>query len=371
MTEPPDDPSNPDSTPASVPPPAPAAPSSRRVGRIVLQVIGFLVGMLLLWWCARQALAEQNRAQIQRLGEASVLDVAALAGLSLATIILNGLVFWVALRPAKRLPPLGVIATNALATFLNYLPFKLSVVARVLIHNKRDGVPILTIGAWFASVAAVLLAVYAPLVGVSLWRRSIDAVWVAAGLAGILASLALLIGLARLLCADRGRARIEAITRRLVPRSDPGAGRSFLQRPSVARLYAGLDMLASPSAVGAGAALRLVDITIQAARFVVAAGVLGVAISWQDAVLVACTYFLIGVASPAGQLGTREAGTTWLGGLLALAGGADLAVVMLLVSATESLVSLVAAGAAIIWLRPDRLLRGARGPRPVSPAAPD
>jgi len=71
------------------------------------------------------------------------------------------------------------------------------------------------------------------------------------------------------------------------------------------------------------------------------------------------------VASPAGQLGTREAGTTAVAGMLGLAGGEDLAVVMLLASAVESLVSLLSAGAAIVWLRPDRIFWGKQKPPPT------
>jgi hypothetical protein len=54
-----------------------------------------------------------------------------------------------------------------------------------------------------------------------------------------------------------------------------------------AKAHAGADMLASPRGVGMCAAFWLGDLGVQATRFVVAAGVLGVALSWQDALLVA------------------------------------------------------------------------------------
>lgn len=330
--------------------------SGRSVARIIAQSLAFLVGVGLLWWCARQALAEENRAQIERLSEASVLDVGLLAVLCLATVGINGLIFWATIRPVHRLSWAGVQATNALATFLNYLPFKLSVLARVLIHNRRDGVPVLTIGAWFGAVAVVMLAVYLPLIGVSLWRGSIDAAWVLAGGAGLVVGLGAVWGASRVLAGQGMRARLVRAATRAMPRLGPRLAGS----PALGRVLAGLDMLASPGALAGVAALRLADIGVQALRFVVAAGVLGVAMSAQDALLVASTYFLIGVASPAGQLGTREAGTRWLAGLLGLAGGEDLAVVMLLVSAIESLVCLVAAGGALLWLRPGSWLWAGR-----------
>lgn len=337
----------------------PASPEPKRRGlRIGVQTIAFLVGIVLLWWCARQALSEDNQAQIQRLGEASIIDVASIAGLSLLSIILNGMVFWVAIRPVKRLGVVGTVATNALASFLNYLPFKLSILCRVLIHSRRDGVPLLTIGAWFAGMGAVLLATYGPLVSVSLWRQGIDWVWCAAGIGGVGIGLATIVLLARLFAGSDGRDRIERLAERMLDRIDARIARCLMRTRVFARLHAGLDMLASPWAVCGESALWLADLLVQATRFTIAASILGVTLPWQDALLVASCYFLIGVASPAGQLGTREAGTTAVAGMLGLAGGEDLAVVMLLASAVESLVSLLSAGAAIVWLRPDRVFWG-------------
>lgn len=354
-----------DSAPSLIDPataePTAAPPANRRRMRLGVQTLAFILGLLLLWWCAAQALSEENQAQIRRLGEASVLDIGLLAGLSLVSVILNGLVFWVVLLPVQRIGVLGVVATNALASFLNYLPFKLSVLARVIIHGRRDRVPFFTIGAWFAAVGCVLVGVYAPLVSVSLWRHRIDWVWLAAGGGGVLGVLGVAVLVARLLAGERGSLRLETLATRLLDRFDARIARWLLRTRIVARLMSGFDMLGSPAAVGAGAACYLADLGVQTSRFVIAATVLGVTISWQDATLVASCYFIIGVASPAGQLGTREAGTAWLAGVLHMAGGESLAVVMLLASAVESLVALGSAGAAIFILRPARILWGGTG----------
>jgi hypothetical protein len=232
-------------------------------------------------------------------------------------------------------------------------------------------VPLLTIGAWFAAMGVVLACVYAPLVGVSLWRREIDWVWVVVGVAGIAGMLSAAVGVGRWLRGPRGLERLERVVGRGLAWIGGGVMTRALRTGMFAKVHAGADILASPRAVGLCAAFWLGDLCVQATRFVVAAGVLGVALNWQDALLVASCYFLIGVASPAGQLGTREAGTTWLAGVLALAGGEDLAVVMLLASAVDSLVSLLAAGAGIVWLRPDRLLWGKAGDAPAPPARED
>ena len=87
-------------------------------------------------WCARQALAEENRAQIERLSEASVLDVGLLAVLCLATVGINGLIFWATIRPVHRLSWAGA-GDQRTSDVPQLPPFKLSVLARVLIHNRR------------------------------------------------------------------------------------------------------------------------------------------------------------------------------------------------------------------------------------------
>ncbi|HRQ74272.1 MAG TPA: hypothetical protein PLU35_14715, partial [Phycisphaerales bacterium] len=141
-------------------------PNARRKPylRLAVQGLGFVAGLVLLGWCVRAALSPENREQLSKLGDAPAWAVAALLGLSVASVALNGLAFWCALLPARRLHASDVIATNALATFLNYLPFKLSAISRVVIHNRRDRVPLLTIGGWFGAVLGVMVVSLAPLV---------------------------------------------------------------------------------------------------------------------------------------------------------------------------------------------------------------
>lgn len=228
----------------------PLAGSARRRGlRIVVQTGAFVVGLAMLWWCARQALAPENRAQIERLREAPAVDVAIIGALSLASIVLNGLVFWAMILPVRRLPAVGLVATNALASFLNYLPFKASIVARVLIHTRRDRVAFLTIGAWFAAMAVVLVSVYGPLVGVSLWRRELDWVWVVVGGTGVVALLAAVVVIARAASGEAGLVRIETIARRALPRAAASLCSKVLRSGVASRLHTGADMLGSPRAV--------------------------------------------------------------------------------------------------------------------------
>ena len=125
------------------------------LGRFVFQIVGFLVGLGLFGWCLHLALsAEETREGLARLfQEAGIQSLGVLVLLSTLSLTINGLAFWITLSPIRRLRILDVIAVNTLATIAANLPFKLSAVLRVLIHNRHDGLAIKTIIAWFAAMA--------------------------------------------------------------------------------------------------------------------------------------------------------------------------------------------------------------------------
>ncbi len=329
-------------------------PNARRKPyvRLAVQGLGFVAGLTLLGWCVHAALSPENREQLSKLGDAPAWAVAAMLGLSAASVALNGLAFWCALLPARRLHASDVIATNALATLLNYLPFNLSAISRVVIHNRRDRVPLLTIGGWFGAVLGVMVVSLAPLVAASLWRQGVDAAWWAIALFGPLTAGGGLIALARPFAGERGLTRLHAILDPLAV----GPLRRALRSERFAQLHAGVTMLADPRALALGVAIRLADVATQTARFVLAAAIPCIPLPRDHAALVDPSYFLISVVSPFGMLGTREAGTVWLAAALGLAGASDaathpLVIVTLFITGTESLVLLAGAAWAVLWLR--------------------
>lgn len=346
--------------------PSPSArPPSRRWLRLGLQGVGFVIGLLLLGWCVRVALSTENREQLARLGEASAGQVAMLLGLSAGTLTINGLLFWITLRPVQRVPAPDHVAINALCTFLAFLPFKLGALTRVAINNRRDRVPLLTIGAWYGAMFAIMLATYLPAMGSSVWRRGVDGVWWAACLGGAAALCAAMIAVARPFAGERGLARLH----RLVDGTRLPLIGAMARSDHFARLHTAAAMMAAPGHVFAAGALRLLDLGVMSARFVVAGSIVGVAFGWEEAVLVASAYYIIGMVSPFGMLGAREAGTAWWAGVLGLAATSgqsaeeiarSLTVLTLFITGTESVVLLAGAAAGTAWLRPDRLLR-ARG----------
>lgn len=325
------------------------------VGRVV-QGAAFVVGVGLLVWVVSLALKPENREAIHRLLDAPWYQSGGVLALSAVSLLINGVLFWVTIRPVRPLPMLNVVATNAVASLMNYLPFKIGLAARFIIHNRRDGVPLLTIAAWLAAGAAGALAVFVPLTAASAWRQQIDPLWLLAGPGGVaVCALAVLIK-ARLFAHAPGMVRLHAIARR----TGLGAlGLSwFLRTSTFGHLHHAFAMLADAKTLGAIISLRLLDVAVNAARFHLAGVACGVAISWDTAILAACVHFVLGVVAPSGQLGMREGGMTGLAKLLTIPGvtTGQFAVVALVVGGAELLANLAVGGAGFVVARPWKLV---------------
>ncbi|MCC6229867.1 MAG: hypothetical protein IT432_11650 [Phycisphaerales bacterium] len=336
-------------------------PDRRGPLSIILQLAGFAAGIALLAWCVRQALRPENQGKLDRLADASPAQITGLLALSLVSLAVNALSFRSLLYPVHLLKIPDILAINSLCTWLNYLPFKIGAITRVLIHNRRDAVPVFTIGAWFIALALIMLAVCGPLIAVSLLRPHVDALWITLSLLGVLLTCTALHMLARFASGDAGRARATSLLSTLTLGL---SARPFAQTP-VRHAIAGADMLASPPAFSATLLWRAIDLSLQAARFMLAASVIGHSLSADRALLAALAFFLIGVFSPAGMLGTREGGTAWLLPLVA-AQGEDtswFAAAVLIVGASELITNTACAALGLIYLRPDRLLRERSAPQ--------
>lgn len=310
--------------------------------RLAVQAVAFALGLALLGWAIALALAPENRRGLEQLKEASPLLAGAVVGLAAASVALNGLIFWVTARPLHRLPCGEVLAVNALATLLAFLPFKLSVVARVAIHRRRDRMPYRALVAWLAATAGLSLATLVVLTAAAMWRRHIDMAWAGAVAAGLAVLVAAAYAGGRLAAS---RARLDALTL--------GAGAIGRSVPTVV----------------SHVALRLADVTAQAGRFALVAAALGYPLTFDGAVILASVYFVVGVVSPAGNIGVREGAVFGLGHVVSSLGlgPGELAQIALVVTAGEVVSQLTLGTAAGLWLRPDRLVSARRHP----PAGPD
>jgi hypothetical protein len=322
--------------------------------RMVVQVLAFAAGLTILALFVHKALAPENRAKLDALWRAPLRDVAALFGLSMLSLGLNGAAFWITVLPVRRLRFIDVQATNAMATLLAYLPLKLSAVSRFVIHNRRDHVPIFTIAAWMGAVGIVLVASLGPPIGAAVWRGQIDPVALAVIAGGMALTYSVTLVVARTFAHAKGLGRLHRITDPLnIKVLNKGMHSTFFHN-----FHAGFAMLAHPWTLLGSMTLRTADLLVQAARFWLAARVVGVELSWEAAILIATTFFLTGVISPAGTLGTREGAATVAAKLLPGVDGDGFYVVTLVVSASEMLANAVFGTAGLVYLRPDRLLRG-------------
>jgi hypothetical protein len=322
---------------------------------LAIQLLGLMVGLGLLAWCVNVAFRPENRQQLDRLGDASAMQVSCMLLLSVLSLLCNGIVFWGVIRPVRvqlrnealqaQRPPLGfwhVQCVNAVATCLAYIPFKLSVVFRFFVHRVHDHVPIGTIASWMAAAAAALATVCGPVLiaGVVLGDRAKGMTLIGASLAGILVLAVTGWAVARYFAGHDGLVRI----RRWIASTRIGILRQVADSKVFADIHAGFAMVGDPRGWATGLAGRVGDVAAQSVRFWLAGQILGVEIDPGVAVLLGVTYFALGAASPSGALGIREGGATGLAALLHLDQSQSYAAITLLVTAADSVPTLLAAG---------------------------
>jgi len=338
-------------------PPAPRASSNR--WRLLVQALALFISLALLAWFISLLMSQESRRALDTIAHAPSRLIALLAALSLASLVLNGLTFYCTLRPLRDVHPLSisrVMTVQAIATMLSSFPFKLSLVARFLIHNRRDQIPILTIGAWLAANSVVILAALAPPLGAALWRRAVDLPFVVVSIAGLLVLYGMILAAARVFAGEAGLRRLASLAKR----SRVSLASRIVASSAFARLHSGFAMLASPLWLGLAMGTRVADLAVIASRFVVAGHAANVHMPWESSILAGASFFLIGVLSPAGSMGAREGGTTGLAALATIPGVSPeaFAAVTLAVSAVEMVVVLACAAVAIIAVAPWRLPAG-------------
>lgn len=305
--------------------------------RMALQVVGFIGGVLLVAWCVRTAAAG---ADWSRLAGAGPGRLAALLGLSILSMVLNGWAFHVScpavLRADQARPGfMALQGVNAAATLGNFAPLRLGMLERIAYHLRVDRMRAMQIAGWFTLLLASVLAPTAA-AGIAL-------------VAGVTALgpllLVMVIGTAAFTLMG------QAIC---IP----------LQR------YRGIGPLAAAVAKGPtlyrATAIRVVDMLGIAARTYIAADILGIALDFKGA-LVVSTAGAIASLGPLGRVGFREAGMALSAQVIAgtgFEGGLDAASAQLALvdSLGEVAVAATFGAVATIWLVMRVLRAGARSP---------
>lgn len=310
--------------------------------RIILQLLGFLIGIALFAWAVVMASAESNRVYIERIIEAPPRLLIGLIALTVLSIVFNALCFWAVVRPIKRLSTIDVISVNAISTVLSILPFKVSVLARAFIHYRRDAIGIRDLVSWFAAMSALSLAALLPALAATLWRGQADLLWWISAIAGPILCTALGVGV----CMKFNHWRIIRISS-----------------------IGGWRLLRSPAIATEQLLYRFIDLVGLAGRFWIGSRIIGLDLSLDQGLLLGTGYFLSAVLAPAGALGFAEMGATALGAAVGHDAGAVTSLA-LLITASQFPTAFVMAVAGWFRLRPDRLLVS-RAPTVTRPDAGD
>lgn len=294
-------------------------------GRMALQIVGFVGGVLLVAWCVRTA---TQGADWSKLSGAGAGKLAALLGLSVLSMVLNGWAFYIScpavLRSDQVRPRfMALQGVNAAATLGNFAPLRLGMLERIAYHLRVDRMRAMQIAGWFTLLLASVLAPTAA-AGVAL-------------VAGVTALGPLLLVMAI------GTAVFTLLGQAIcVP----------LQR------IRGIGPLAAAVAKGptlyAATAIRLVDMMGIAARTFIAADIVGIALDFKGALVVSTAGGLASLG-PLGRVGFREAGMALSAQVIAgtgFEGGLDAASAQLALvdSLGEVAVAATFGAVATIWL---------------------
>jgi hypothetical protein len=305
--------------------------------KIAVQLCGFAIGLGLLGWCIKGAI---EKGGWDRLARADAGLVAAMLACSLLSAFVNGAVFWITIRPLKRLRFWDLQWLNLVGNLLNYAPVRLGAIARVLYHLRVDRLSLLQIGGWFTFIGYLLCLGIGSCLLATLVHDRVDWIWISL----VLGQMALGGVLTRVVVGNR-----------LLTRYGQGVDR----------------IVADPTAVWGAIGLRLADLTAYTGRMAIATAILGINLPASDIIILA----LVALAAsliPFGRLGFREfcvAITAQRLGMLASNVDANMQQLALVESAGEALIFIPFGAVALLWYR--NRWRDARREPTVADTDPD
>jgi hypothetical protein len=289
--------------------------------QIILQVAGFAIGLALLIWCISKAI-QDGGAGWEKLKHADFSLIAGLMACTLVSLVANGALFWIVVRPVHPLRLRHMQYLNLVTSVLNYAPVRAGLIARIAYHLRVDRMSIVLIGGWFAAIGYTLVLTLGAVVTATILRPTFDWLWF------VLLAAQLIIG---------------GLLTRVI-----------LAVPLAQRVGKGMDrMLREPSALWGAIALRLVDIGAYAGRMACAAAILDLNMTASQVLLLAIAAMAVSL-NPLGRVGYREAGVAFFAGLLAMSGEqfeAAQVQLALIESAGEAMVSIPLGALSLLWYR--------------------
>jgi hypothetical protein len=287
--------------------------------KIAVELGGFVIGLALLAWCIKGAI---EKGGWERLADADVGLVAGMLGCSLLSALINGAMFWVTIRPLKRLRFWDLQWLNFVGNLLNYAPVRLGAIARVLYHLRVDRLNLLQIGGWFTFIGYILCLGIGSCLLATLARDRIDWIWAAL----VLGQMALGGVLTRVVVGNR-----------LLIRYGQGVDR----------------IIADPLALWGAIGLRLADLTAYSGRMAIAMTILGINLPTAHVIILA----LVALAAsliPFGRLGFREF-CVWITAqrlsMLASDVDSNMQQLALVESAGEAVIFIPLGAVALLWYR--------------------
>ena len=280
--------------------------------RLVVQLVGFLIGALFIAWLVRDAMNGEGWDEIFDRATPGIL--VGLLGCSLASLFINGAIFWIQLRPVKKESFWVLQGVNCTASLLNYAPIRLGIVSRYIYHMRVDRMGFLFITSWIFAIAVLLLCVMGSATLASVLHPQIDIWWFLI----TLAPLVLVVLILPLL----------------------------VELPLVHRLAKGSERMLSDRRILVFAlALRFLDLGAWAGRIWFATHIVDTGLTGGDVLLLTVAAVLVSL-NPLGRLGYREAAVRWLAPVLAAGAftgdeiGSRFAQLALIESGSEALVVL-------------------------------
>ncbi len=290
--------------------------TTRRPGRLVLRIIGFVIGVALLAWIIQRALSHQ---QFAGLADAPWWQFVLLALCTLVSVLANGAIFRSIIRPVAPIGLWPIQAVNAAVSLVNYSPVRIGVALRFLHHRRVDGLAYSVLLAWYACFALLMFLTLGCVLGATLLRPAVDGWWAAALLLLLISGTGALwwIGSHRLL---------------------------------EARWRGASQMLADPWAIAQAVGLRLIDMLAYGGRLWLALTILGAPVTARDAVFLTLISMLSSL-SPVSSLGIREFAVAWLGPMLADASLAErIDAAVLIDRAAEAFIVVPAGLLGLAWI---------------------
>lgn len=301
--------------------------------RILVQIAGFIVGLFLLFLCIRTALSRSD-GDWKVIFDADPGLIAALVGFGLLSTLIDGFVFWAVLRPSRSLDVIQVESVNMSVALMNYAPIRLGTILRVTYHARVDGVPLVTIVAWFVSIMVTTVACIGSVVlAILMSGGEVLPFTLLCGLFILLSGLALWLG----------------------------ANTGFVQKLARGRER----MLGDPRALAAGLVGRLMVLASNTARMGFAAAILGIDLGLKNVIILSAAALMLGF-NPLGRVGWREWTLMMLTPYLAASAFEgdsieSLQAQLVLIESAGELLGIIPLGViASIWVIP-RLVRGRSG----------